>query len=260
MGKDCPEIKENLGAFMDEELEAEKRGWVEEHLKICPPCERLYRLIVGVKNRIRGAGQAPATPPHLRGRVLQALDRETAAPKPWWSWSNWMIWAPAPILAMALVLSLIFSSGPNLSTSHNFAEISLLAMNRFDRGELHLTQPGTPLFEKGIQLAELQIQPGNPVEGYRSIGCCFGLQVDRPVAHYLFKNDAGEDFSLIMWKGNPEVDAIPGDEEEYDGRSYFTMQKETLCLIMWRDGSVYCSVAGRHPMQDLIRMAAKIRK
>ncbi len=91
MGKDCSEIKENLGAFMDEELEAEKRGWVEEHLKICPPCERLYRLIVGVKNRIRGAGQAPATPPGLRGRVLQALDRETAAPKPRWSWNHWMI-------------------------------------------------------------------------------------------------------------------------------------------------------------------------
>jgi len=86
----CPETRDRLHAYFDDELDAERRATFEEHLRLCPECTReletqqtlraglrepsfRHTAPVGLEERIRSALRPAAPAARLRPRLPPAL-------------------------------------------------------------------------------------------------------------------------------------------------------------------------------------------
>ena len=224
MSKECPEVREQLGAYSDQELEPQNHSWIEDHLKICPPCQKVFKLIVGVKNRLKHSIRTPEVPSDLRLKVLKALDQEVAQLQPRRTWQSYFNWIPAPALVAVVILVLFFSiSGDRTVSAHDFTEISKLALQRLENNELMPEMPDSPHYQQVLQESGLSSHPMPSLASmdYQAEGCCFGLQIGRPVAHYLYQSDQGDKVSVIMWKGDQSQDRIQGESKAYAGNEYY---------------------------------------
>lgn len=77
-GLSCGQVLEQLSEYLDDELGAERRAAVEEHLRGCDGCARFggeFRATVGALREHLLA--SPAPPARLRERLSAALDRES---------------------------------------------------------------------------------------------------------------------------------------------------------------------------------------
>jgi len=262
MGEDCLEIRKDLDAFVDEELEARQQAAIEEHFKNCRPCLQLYRLIVGVKNRLRGSVKRPQTPAHLRARVLKALDEETAAAQPRWSWSGWLAWRPAQALALGVLVIVAFAllRSPT-SQAHNFAEISMAAWQRHANHETHPFMPDTETYRAMYPKTGLPDEPMPSLATlrYKPKGCCFGLTVERPVAHYVYRDEQDKTVSVVKWKRTSPEDTLDGHTRVYENQEYSLYEEEGVRLILWESKDVFWSVFGEQPTDELLKIASVIR-
>jgi anti-sigma factor (TIGR02949 family) len=78
MPQDCHHIRENLSAWLDEELPEEERQEVAAHLDRCSACGRELALLQHLETAL-AALEAPV-PAGLPDRVLARLRRR----RPWW--------------------------------------------------------------------------------------------------------------------------------------------------------------------------------
>jgi len=70
---ECRATQKHLSAYVDGELEPSPMLDVEEHLSGCPVCAEERAVVAALKHEIHRQLRAPAAPPHLRARVLDAL-------------------------------------------------------------------------------------------------------------------------------------------------------------------------------------------
>ena len=66
--KDCKEVRERLSAFIDNELPAQRRGLIEQHIRECPECAKeesslrqVIDLLDGIPDESPSRSFAPAT-------------------------------------------------------------------------------------------------------------------------------------------------------------------------------------------------------
>ena len=76
-GIDCDEVLREVEAYLDQELDVERRSVIERHLLTCSPCarradfqERLRQIVA------RKCGQAHAMPESLFVRVRMVIEEE----------------------------------------------------------------------------------------------------------------------------------------------------------------------------------------
>lgn len=70
----CRELAELLIDYVAEELPAERRRHIEQHLKLCPPCEaylKTYRLTIKLT---RCLPRDTPPPPQLMARLRSAVE------------------------------------------------------------------------------------------------------------------------------------------------------------------------------------------
>ncbi|HEQ60397.1 MAG TPA: hypothetical protein ENN74_02185, partial [Firmicutes bacterium] len=225
IGAECQNVREDLDAFVDRELEAQRQAAIEDHFKGCRPCLQLYRLVVGVKNRLRGSAQRPVVPAQLRVTVLQALDQEVGAVQPRRAWPRWMSWrlAPAAALAFVAIVAIVLVGIPPVQ-SHNFTEIAKEASQRLANGKTQPVMPGTKAYREGYQKTGLPQGPMPSLAAleYRPEGCCFGLSVEHPAAHYIYRNEQGQVISVVKWKRAGPRDKVEGEPLTHEGYEYRT--------------------------------------
>jgi anti-sigma factor RsiW len=78
----CRELAEFLIDFVSDELPAEHRDHIEQHLKLCPPCVAYlesYRMTIRLTRRLPCAPLPPELEKRLRA-VLEELRREDNRP------------------------------------------------------------------------------------------------------------------------------------------------------------------------------------
>lgn len=262
METDCRKVREDLDAFVDRELEARREAAIEDHFKDCRPCLQLYRLIVGVKDRLHHAVKRPAAPAHLRVKVLQALDQETAAVAPRWSWAGWLSGRLAPAAAVAIVVVVaIVLAGRSSVQAHDFSEIALRAAQRVENHETHPVMPGTPGYDDLFKQTGLpnEPMPSLAVLKYKAEGCCFGLSVKHPVAHYIYRDEEGKVVSVAKWKRVSPDDKVLGDPLAHNDHEYVAFERGGVRLLLWDSGDVFWSVFGRQPVENLLEIASVIR-
>lgn len=262
IGAECQKVREDLDAFVDRELEAQRQAAIEEHFKGCRPCLQLYRLVVGVKNRLRGSARRPTVPANLRAAVLQALDHEMGAVQPRRAWPRWMSWrlAPAAAFAVIAIVALVLVGSPPVQ-SHNFTEIAIRASERLTKGEVHPVMPGTMAYSEGYQKTGLPKEPMPSLVAleYRPEGCCFGLSVEHPAAHYIYRNEQGKVISVVKWKRAGPKDKVEGKPFTHEGDEYTTCECENLRFLLWEQDNVFWAVSGQETVEELLKVAAIVR-
>jgi anti-sigma factor (TIGR02949 family) len=91
----CGEVERSLPWFLDDELDVETAGEIEEHLLECTGCRAVLEQEGRLRLVLRQAAEHVAVPASLRRRVLESIERERPQPR----------WARAwPAVAAAAVL------------------------------------------------------------------------------------------------------------------------------------------------------------
>ena len=76
-GIDCDEVLREVEAYLDQELDAERRVFVERHLATCSPCAKRADFQQRLRDIVaRKCGQAHAMPDSLFIRVRMVIDEE----------------------------------------------------------------------------------------------------------------------------------------------------------------------------------------
>jgi len=114
----CPNWRELLSAYHDNNLSPKDRKRVAAHLQSCDDCRRALAQMDGDRDRFIDAYMAPAAKADLRESVLSALRSDTAsaeAPKKFifWDWVFHNISA-AVIVTLILILAVFMSQGPQI--------------------------------------------------------------------------------------------------------------------------------------------------
>lgn len=262
MSKECQEIRKDLDAFVDREVEQERQSVFESHLSRCKPCLRLYQLISGVKVRLQRSAAKPITPPHLKMKVLAALEQESTPARSRWDWGRWLVWLPAPaVVAAVLLVGLLSLTGSRTSDAYDFTDISLQAWYRLENDQLSPQQPDTFLYKVGYRMSKLPERPAPSLEelGWDCVGCCFGLSVEHPVAHYVYQKEDANPVSLVMWKRETPNDKIIGDLRSYQQRDYYVSDRDGVRLVLWEEDDVFYSVFGNLELDHLLPLADAVR-
>ncbi len=261
------ENQEQISAFVDGELDEADRESMEQLLEEEQALRSMQQWTVALKQRIKQADPAPGKAPgHLRARITMALDQEDEkSAGSLVNWKSWLSWAPAGAIVVAslLIVGLTFFGNPG-ADGVNFTDITLEAYHRLARSELHLSQPGDPVFEQKVQQAGIPaslIFPSLAGMNYENKGCCFGLQAEgRPVAHYLFRNDEGHEVSMILWHSDSEKNVIEGTKVEHNGKEYVLAKRQGIEMVLWKDGEIYSSIfCDKVPREKLLAMASQVR-
>lgn len=93
----CKRFRPHLDAYLSDELPAETRRGVLNHVEACADCREVLESRRRVKEVLRGAVLKDAAPPLLRERIRQDLRKE-ASP----AWHRWLLVAAAMIALVAV--------------------------------------------------------------------------------------------------------------------------------------------------------------
>jgi len=268
MMKKRSKFLKELDAFIDGELDADRRAAMEQMMESCQECQYLYDLAVSVKKRVKKAVAAPAVPGYLRAKITSALDEESARVQQSWSVLGWFTRLPVQVAAfgmaaifLAVMYTQFFGGGP-VPEGQSFNKIIALASQHYEQHLLRPAKVGSKYYQEVYRKSGLPDRPAPSLAElkYERQGCCFGIQVqDRPVAHYLFKNALDEELSVVMWKGVSPRDTVGGQVVEYQGRQYFVTEIQGQPVILWKEGDVYWSVFGQKPKKELFKAASLVR-
>ncbi|HZD41848.1 MAG TPA: zf-HC2 domain-containing protein, partial [Terriglobales bacterium] len=102
----CEDTQELITALVDNELTAEERRTIENHLGECEHCRSRHAQELLVKRQIRLASEAVTAPAGLRDWVRKEVEKTAAEGRPAKARSlrNWLIMpALRPALALLLV-------------------------------------------------------------------------------------------------------------------------------------------------------------
>lgn len=84
----CRKYEELIARYLHGEALLPDREALEQHLAVCPDCERLYRDVADVDRALREVpGKIVEPPPHLHARIVANLPEE--APPLWGRWGRW---------------------------------------------------------------------------------------------------------------------------------------------------------------------------
>lgn len=107
----CTECRELLGPYLDDASSDEVRRIVDAHLGKCPACRQEHDALIALRARLKAAGPHPM-PPHLAGRLADALDAEYAREiKPRWQARSYAALAASHIVIAALAAAIAMQMG-----------------------------------------------------------------------------------------------------------------------------------------------------
>jgi anti-sigma factor (TIGR02949 family) len=82
----CEETFRRLDDYLDRELEPNEMALVEQHLRTCETCARLYRFEAGVLRTIRSKLQRLKAPPALQSTVSRLIREHQEDARPGGEW------------------------------------------------------------------------------------------------------------------------------------------------------------------------------
>jgi anti-sigma factor RsiW len=108
----CRKYEELIARYLHGEALLQDREALEQHLAVCPDCERLYRDVVDIDQALREyPGKVVEPPPHLRARIVANLPE--ALPPLWGRWGRWAFGLGSVAAGLvALFLGLYRGDGP----------------------------------------------------------------------------------------------------------------------------------------------------
>jgi hypothetical protein len=118
-GENCPGVGDRLVEFLEDEMPAEARRQIEQHLAACPRCAREASDISTLLSRVRALPVPPASRDPLDGFAEEVRGRLAVERPPRRSaWQGLEVWAsgwfslrPIPAVSAAAVLGIMLAVG-----------------------------------------------------------------------------------------------------------------------------------------------------
>jgi anti-sigma factor RsiW len=79
---DCKEVKQLLAAYLDNEVTAEERRFIEAHLAVCPECKKELDELAAAQKSLRQAFQAAASRAEYHRDTWREMQPELQAYRP----------------------------------------------------------------------------------------------------------------------------------------------------------------------------------
>lgn len=253
-----------LHLYIDNELGAETKARVSEHLRFCDECLARVKAIENFKNKLSEVCSTIKTPQHLRSRVLEKLDQEQPSGeiklrlldniklifqnvKP--------AQAVVPGLVFAFILLLVFI--PNRDGLNSIAGI--LAKQHLHRHSLEIEDELQTNISSEISsflvnyLGQRVDIPGSLGKDICLKGCCLFQVKDMQVAHVYYTSELIDcslfivDSSII---GNGRVDHLIASGVRFGYGS-----SKDVNYICWQKASKTYILASCCPHDKLINLA-----
>lgn len=259
---DCREYIDNcLSADVDGELTGQERLSADQHLAGCENC----RAVVAAERLLRSLVQSRAgitpTPPEVRARILQALDREAeraCAADARRATTRWYRWAPLAIAAAALlVVATVMMGRHGTQVARQGGEPAFdWAIGRFDQFERSFSPNA-----RGNSTAALTDYLEHNVDvptyvwdferaGFTLVGSRIDQTGDKgTVIHTLYRGPHGD---ILCSRYRPQTIRIPAGGRQVRGIHYLYAYKgHSICLTI--DSQVCCILVSQLPLDELSR-------
>jgi hypothetical protein len=110
--RDCRKYENLLARYLHGEALLPDRDLLEEHLSVCPDCERLYRDVTDVDRLLRDLPGKQVDPPAwLAPRIVASIPEERTV-SAWERWGRWAAGACALAACALAVAVAVFREGP----------------------------------------------------------------------------------------------------------------------------------------------------
>ncbi|HWH75760.1 MAG TPA: anti-sigma factor [Candidatus Binatus sp.] len=255
----CDVAQELITARLDNELDADERSAIEEHLASCAACRVAAEQEFSLKQHIRGVGQNLTAPPALR----QAIARKDASDEVKFigrfrGWVEIFSWRPGWVVATAVLIaaSLIYTRWP----AQNIGIAALQSHASIVAGKKVLVRAATP--------TQLRQELSNAVgDRFRPVALDLSMMKLYPVSGFVQKM-AGRDVLVTVYQGagpaitcftflGTEADAPDGAERFYDADmrlNFYTFSRDNFNAILHREGEVICLLVSKMAPADLLAL------
>ena len=213
----CEDIRGRLTLYLDNELQGEERGMVEEHLSDCEACAAIFTRELNFLNAVRESAPLHVAPPELRAKVQKIVSGGGAAmpekrPRRA-SRVSWLVAAAAVLLLLLLPL-LVWrafrqSTTPASRAPSSFALIAADTHLRHMRGQL-----------------PLEVETGNP----QQISSWFMNKVNFSVKLPNYQESSGQDKLYTL-----EGARLVYYQNEYAAYVAYKMKERPISLVITSD-------------------------
>ena len=254
---DCRTIDPLITPYVDDDIDADARRHVDEHVRRCPPChsrvaaERAVRQVVRLK---RSEMSRVAASPELRARclalnVLHAVAASGAA-------SRWRVRMKPFAIAAGLVLVVggaFVYEATDRSTRLLAAELTADHVKCFGMNALLGTNPDAAVIEQAMASSfgwEVRI-PESRDAGLELVGARPCFYAKGKAAHLMYRHH-GQPLSVFML---PQF-TLPGVSESHPD----TLGVLGHEAIVWSHGGRTFVLVAREPEQEMARVAAIVQQ
>ena len=250
---DCRTIDPLITSYVDDDIDADARRRVDEHVHRCPPChsrvvaERAVRQLVRVKRAEISRGVASH---ELRARclALHAVKTPAAAPR-------WRVRMKPFAIAAGLVLVVggaFVYEATERSTRLLAAELTADHVKCFGMNALLGTNPDAEVIEQAMASTfGWDMRPPESHEaGLELVGARPCLYAKGKAAHLMYRHH-GQPLSVFMLPQFTRPEATPGHPEMVD-----VMGHEA---IVWSQGGRTFVVISSEPEQEMSQAAAIVQ-
>ena len=278
---DCKQFYKYAGAFADGELDVQLNVEALEHLRMCPRCAGRVAEVTNLKAALKRSVVHESAPPHLRQRVMAALDDEVGvqgrkqggpALAPWRS-RLVVVTGVAASLVLASVAWRMFDHREQPTDSLTVVSGRVVADVReqhrlcVSRRGLNHHDPRLPRDLKEIASrlsAELGLAVKSPDlsrYGFELVGAdrC-GIRGQRG-AHVLYRRTLRPPVMLSVFTLPRLANYQPGDGDgTEEDATYYVTGGDLPRLVAWHDGAQTYTVCAELPEADLLALAGDIRR
>ena len=257
----CEQAQEWISALVDNELSAQERVAIEEHIGACRHCQQAYDQERVIKQQVKLASATMTAPAALR----QAIEGAARKPGPWRRARVMLkdiLATPLvrPALAVALLLLVIY---PLMFRGADEKNVALATLS------IHAAiESGNKAVAGVDDVAKLKEQLVRAVNGrFAPMGFDLSTMKIYPVAGFVQKI-GGRDVLVTIYRGEgttvtcftflgAESDAPPDAKVFFDDVkkiNFYSFSSDDSHAVMHREGELICILVSKMPAADLLAM------
>jgi anti-sigma factor RsiW len=254
----CDRAADLIGAYLDQELDADMRREVAAHLGSCPACASAADELRGISRQIAAIGREPA-PAHLTtnvrtllaGAAMQAAPEAGLAPRGAWWANGWGRQAAAVLLACAVTAAataLVMSRVAQIDTLERdvtAAHVRSLLQDNTVQVASSETHTVKPWFAGRLDFAP--VVEDLTAEGFPLAGARLDYVGDRRVAALVYRRRLHV-ASVFMW---PSADGTERTPRELVHKGYNVLTWTRSGMVYWAVSDL--SIGELHQLQAYLK-------
>ena len=255
-------FREELQLLLDDRLSPADRSEVEQHLEVCPSCQREFEALRWSKQFAASQLSPAEAPSQLERDIVAALDEEDRGSTPRGFFGSLL---RRPVLAYGLALSMVgmvlavwLLQPPTMEIpcqiAHAFIDY------RESRLPLEIVATDVSEIELGFEAAGVSFQTrvfDLGMMGYQAVGGRVHQLADRSSAFFVYRSSSGQILVCQMYLGH--VSELPAElrssMRENNNIEFHVYSEQGLTMVFWQEGEVTCVLTSDIDPEEVVQLA-----